>query len=474
MSRIGRGVQAVIGWMFILGIAALSGCSKDPSAGGAQQGAQSPTGAAPPAHVSVVRVWHTELDKDARRVLQEVMNDFSKANPGIKMEEEGVPWGQLNQKLVAGLAAGDVPDLVHLEPFMAASLYRRGQLEPLDDIYSAIGLDDVFPAVRDLQLFDGHRYGIAYGVGCTYWAVRKDLLSQAGLATPKTWADFIAAAATLTERDAAGTVTRYGVMIPGDPFFIDQLSCELIASNGGQLIDSSGNPNFEQRPVVEMLEFWRDMAQYAPPNWSSSTYLEQFRLLAAGRVSMVPVTYARALKNIEADAPEGTGNADVFGFIPSPVGPSGRFGFTTLDCEPWAILKAARHGDVARRFLVFLYEQTNYVRFCQTVPIHLTPIRISAATSEEYQNTPFVSRWHEWQDRVITMLKSPYALPILFNRPEDRNVPYLMELNGERVITDAVLAVAVDHKPAAAVAHEAQEKANAILKRLGLGEGQRP
>lgn len=449
--------SSTIHFTLILILAALAACSQHPSSD--------------PPTPTVVRVWHTELDPDARRVLRSIMDEFCKANPSIRLEEEAIPWGQLNQKLIAGLASGDVPDLVHLQPFMAASLHRRGQLEPLDDVYAAIGLDDVFPAVRDLQLFDGKRYGIAHAVGCTYWAVRKDLMHDAGLSPPTTWAAFVDAAAKLTVRDANGEITRYGVMLPGDPFFIDQLSCELIASNGGHLFDATGKPDFTQQSVVEMLTFWRDISKYAPSNWSGTTYLDQFRLFAAGNVSMVPVTYARALKNIESDAPSGIGNTDVYGFIPTPTGPSGNAGYTTLDCEPWAILKSAKHADVARRFLIFLYDAPNYARFCRTVPVHLTPVLKSVATNEEYLNTPLITRWRNWQNRANEMLESPYAMPILFNRAEDRNVPYLMELSGERIITNAVLAVAVEGKDPKTAAMEAQDKALALLKRLDLTGG---
>jgi sn-glycerol 3-phosphate transport system substrate-binding protein len=63
----------------------------------------------------------------------------------------------------------------------------------------------------------------------------------------------------LVRKDAAGNVTRYGIMIPstGYPYWMFQA---FARQNGEVLMNPDGNRTFFDKPaVVEALEFWRDL-----------------------------------------------------------------------------------------------------------------------------------------------------------------------------------------------------------------------
>ena len=59
----------------------------------------------------VVSVWHTEPNPKTKAVMEEIIADFQKANPGIKVEQEALGWGDLDKKMQAALASGALPDL---------------------------------------------------------------------------------------------------------------------------------------------------------------------------------------------------------------------------------------------------------------------------------------------------------------------------------------------------------------------------
>src|SRR5439155_23313403 len=107
---------------------------------------------------------------------------------------ESVAWSSLSAKLAVALQSHNEPDLTHLEPFMVAQLYSRNLLLPIDDVIEGIEKDNddsIYKGVRDLQYYKGSRYGIAYAVGTTAFAYRKDVADKLGLATPKTWAEYV-------------------------------------------------------------------------------------------------------------------------------------------------------------------------------------------------------------------------------------------------------------------------------------------
>lgn len=420
--------------------------------------------------IKTLRIWETETDPSAGKVMDEIAMAFEEKYPNIKIEHEAIPWGELSRKLITALSAGDVPDLVHLEPFMVASMQSKGLLVPIDDVIESIGKDDLYDAVKELQFFDGHFYGIAYAIGTTYFSYRKDWAEEKGLTVPRTWSEYIGFIKALTEdTDGDGTIDRYGVILPGgSPFFVDQLTTELVASNGGRLFDENFRPTFTEKQVVETLELWREMAKYAPPDWTSEGYVDQFRSIAMGKGASVPVTYARASKQIDKDAPEGINNPEHFAVMTQPVGPSGDISYSTIDCEPWAIFASSKMIKEAEEFLKFFYQKEQYLPYCSQVPIHLTPIKPSIAESEEYLSNPFIEKWRPWLDQSIKMIQEGRTRPILMPEPDDKNIPFLMELQGSRILTDMVLAVTNEGKSPEEAAEDAQKKAEAFIEEMGF------
>lgn len=418
---------------------------------------------------ATLRVWQTESDPGAQKALGEIAAEFEVTHPGVTVQLEGIAWGALSQKLTVALSTGDVPDIAHLQPFMAASLHQKGLLMPIDDVIGELNAADIYPAVRDLQFFDGHYYGIAYAVGTTYFAYRKDWAAARGLPVPDTWRDYLAFVKALTEdSDHDGKIDRYGVILPGgSPFFMDQFTVELVASNGGRLFDPNGRPTLTEKPVLETLEFWRELVKYAPPDWTSEDYAAQFRSFAAGRGATVPVTYARAARQIEKDAPQ-IADPEYFAVMTQPLGPSGKTSYSTIDCEPWVILSGSKNADLAKEFLKAYYKKDNYLKVVSQVPIQLTPIIRSLAEGSDYLDLPFVKKWKPWHAEALQMMREGRTRPIFLAEEDDRVLPFLMEVQGSRVLTDMVLAVAVEGQAPEQAASEAQKKAEELITRLGF------
>src|SRR5205823_3004110 len=122
---------------------------------------------------TTLRIWQTAVDPKAVAVLKDIATEFERTHPSEHVAIESVAWGALSSKLTTAVGAGHSPDIAHLEPFMFSSMQSKNLLEPLDDVISSLNLDDIYPAVKDLQLFEGHRYGIAHAFGITYFAYRK-------------------------------------------------------------------------------------------------------------------------------------------------------------------------------------------------------------------------------------------------------------------------------------------------------------
>ena len=104
----------------------------------------------------VVTLWHTEPNPRSVAVMDELTAQYSKMNPGITINHEPIPWGDLDTKLQAALAAGAPPDASHGQAYVERSLSDKGLLLPIDEVIESIGADDIYDVVKKLNYHDGH------------------------------------------------------------------------------------------------------------------------------------------------------------------------------------------------------------------------------------------------------------------------------------------------------------------------------
>ncbi|MFI7383691.1 ABC transporter substrate-binding protein [Streptomyces sp. NPDC049813] len=156
--------------------------------------------------------------------------EFTKANPDIAVN---VVWGadvsQYETKLNAALLGADAPDLFELGDFRA-EMARKGQLEPLDDVYGT-ARDGFNKADLDYLTVDGKLYGIKTIDDIMVLYYRKSLLKKAGVTPPTTFTELADTAKKLTTGGAKGLfIGNDGI---GDSPYL------LAWSQGADLIDGT-------------------------------------------------------------------------------------------------------------------------------------------------------------------------------------------------------------------------------------------
>jgi multiple sugar transport system substrate-binding protein len=419
-----------------------------------------------PAHAQkVVRIWQTETEAQTLAVLNQIAADFEKTRPGVSVKIEGLAWGDLEKRLTAALAAGAPPDASHGQPITCVSFAAKGLLRPLDDLVDAIGKDNLVDAFRNLCYREGRYYGVGHSPASSVFVYRKDLLAEKKLQVPRTWDDLIRVAQGLRE-EKDGQVVRYGLTMTGAPLFINIGVGELLKTNNGRLFDAEGRPTLTEKPVIELLDFYKKLNTVLPPGWTGHGYLDTFANLANGKAAMLYQAYGRGVGYIEKYAPKELANPEHFAVADKLVGPSGKAPAAQLDCEPWMVFKDAKHGDEAVEFLKFLFKEENYIRYLHTVPIHLTPMTKSTFRSAKYGDNPTIRKWRPWVDMQEKYFKNDWVKPILVTEWNDLDRPYLLEVMGSGIIVDMVMD-AVKGMPSAEAAARAQKRVEELLQRGG-------
>jgi len=174
------------------------------------------------------------------KVIQGQAEKFNRSQPGVKV----VPFyagaygagGPMQQKLLASMAAGSVPDVVQLEIHATCTFASKGALLSLDELMAKSQHDrkeDFLPVLTNTAC-DGKTYGIPFNrsVPILYW--NRDRFQKAGLAgPPKTWAEVAAMAPKLTQEGAGGPGAKVFGFMPINQWWFFQA---MTWSNGGEML----------------------------------------------------------------------------------------------------------------------------------------------------------------------------------------------------------------------------------------------
>lgn len=194
---------------------------------------------------------------------KQMIADFEKANPNIKVEGVGASSAELTSRVQADVAAGRIPDVVQMVfsdlDFTVDNLgaVALEDIVPADEL--AAHFDGMVPNGLDLGKLNGKTYGLAYTFSTPVLFYNADLFKKAGLdpdSPPKTWADVKAAAVAIKEKTEADGIAT-GIFGPsaGDWLFQGVLR----SNNGGLMSDDRKQLTFAQPASVEAVAMLRDL-----------------------------------------------------------------------------------------------------------------------------------------------------------------------------------------------------------------------
>ncbi len=292
-----------------------------------------------------LNVW-LDLDFVATDSLfQEVVNDFERAYPNVKVNIRAYVREVLPSKVQAALQLGDPPDVVQGHVFAMAA---RGFAEPLDDLWAEWGAESNFlPQAVDEVTWDRVKYGIPLDVYTLVLIYNKAAFQDAGLSYPDvdyTWRQFADDAAALTTPDKS----RYGVGFTVEPWYV----FAWLAEAGGDLM--VGDPFIGYRFTlddpnnIEALRYLTSMAHdgLGPlPTSRPRDYEDPRKLFLEGKVAMFfgapwDIHY---IQTHSPDLPVGV--------IQLPKTPAGTGAASALGSTGLFVPRGSRHRQVAFEFM---------------------------------------------------------------------------------------------------------------------------
>ena len=319
-------------------------------------------------------------------IIKEVINDFEKENPNIKINFIHVPQNYF-QKMHLMFASNTPPDVLFLN-----NLYLPIYANYLEDLSQYINKEDFFPQTLDGLSYDGKLLGVPRDVSNLVLYINLDKTTLPN----KNWSlqDLI------NRCQNSKTETTFCISHEDSIYW----ALPYLSYFGGGILDRNLNPIIDSENSITALNFYRDLVSkyhYAPAKSEvgSSTLAQMFM---EGKI----IFYLSGRWMYPKISEKADFNWAVINF---PYGESPQL----LDTSGWAVAKASKHKEAAIKFVQFISSEQTSKYFTDTGLI--IPARKSSAKAlnnnkhnekvfleviEKSENTPVSKDYNKLTDKL--------------------------------------------------------------------------
>jgi multiple sugar transport system substrate-binding protein len=339
--------------------------------------------------------WSREGNPERVARTQKNLEAF-KEKTGIDVELVVVDETALFTLILVNAAAGTLPDVVHHPAAVTSRWVKEGLLnaDAAAEVVAELSAETFYPAALETVEVDGQYAAVPIDGTGNVTHYRTDWFEEAGLAPPRTYADVLAAAKALHDPENQ----RYGLTMttdPGNQAMQTRLEHFALA-NGCYPVDEAGEANFDSPNCLELLEFEKELRQYAPEGLFDSVAARAVYLAGQAAMTIEGTSTLHRLAGLDdsqlATCAECAENpaylAENTGLIATLSGPSGKP--TALGSVIALGISADANVEPAQEFVRYMLTD-GYTEWLAQAPNILKPTRLGTAEDPER----FVNAWRE-------------------------------------------------------------------------------
>lgn len=313
--------------------------------------------AQPAASPATLQVWweDTWTEKD---VWENIVKGFTATHPNITLTSVPVPFGDMQTKVLTGLAGGLSLDILYSHPVLNATYAAKGALIELDSYLktSTLKLDDFFESALLQHRYKGKLYSIPLDHECNLYFYNTDAVKKAGLEDPNalyrqgkwTLDTYIQYVGKLSQ--GTGTDRVYGAAeIPKSL----RIQAVWIWGQGGDVFTDDYSATRINEP--EALKAWEFLADHIRKGWAPS--IDVINNAQAGATGLFNSGRLVFINNIRAyvwTLKEGV----PANMVPHPVMPNGKE-YARIGTDAEGIYSKTPNRDLAWQALEYLVTNAN-------------------------------------------------------------------------------------------------------------------
>ena len=333
-------------------------------------------------------------------VLSELVPEFERANPGIRVRVQQIPWSAAHEKLLTSYVGDATPDIAMLGNTWVPEFVALDALEPLDARVSqstVVDRGDFFPGIWNTNVVDSVTYGIPWYVDTRVLFYRTDLLADAGYASmPTTWADWLEAMRRIKSKM---TAQQYPLLIPiteWPPIVI------LGLQSGSSLLNAQGTEGaFSEPEFLRAFEFYVGLFnEKLAPALSGSEISNLYQEFERGNIAMYisgPWQIGEFTNRIPASMQDKWMTAP----LPGVDGP----GVSLAGGATLALFRRSENKDAAWKLMEYLSRTDVQVKFHDLTGD--LPARRSAWQDSSLAGNKYAAAFRDQLERVVPTPKVP-------------------------------------------------------------------
>jgi multiple sugar transport system substrate-binding protein len=362
---------------------------------GGPAGCNGPTRGTP----TTLRFWAMGREGE---VVQELLADFERENPDIRVRVQQIPWSAAHEKLLTAYVGRSTPDLAQLGNTWISEFSALRALEPLDTWVASsrpVDRDDFFPGIWDTNVIDGITYGVPWYVDTRVLFYRKDALVRAGYAEmPQTWDDWRTA---MEKVKAVAGPDRYAIFLPLNEW--NPLAILGLQAGSPLLSDDATRGAFRTAAFRRAFGFYLDLfGERLAPSVSNNEIANVYQEFGRGLFAMYitgPWNVGEFGRRLPAELQDAWETAP----LPGPEGAES--GISLAGGSSLVVFRGSEHKEAAWRVIAFLSRPEQQVKFN-----HLTgdlPARRAAWQDDALARDPHIRAFRTQLERVVSTPKVP-------------------------------------------------------------------
>ncbi len=333
-------------------------------------------------------------------VVSQLIPEFERLNPGIRVDLQQLPWLSAHEKLLTAFAGESLPDVSPIGNTWIPEFAALGALEPLDArIADTPGFDvpDYFPGVWNSGVVDARTYAVPWYVETRLPFYRVDVLREAGVETlPESWDQWRQAMAAIKRHVGPD---RYPILLPLNEF--EPLLSLAVQQPEPLLRDGGRYGNFRSEGFRQTLSFYKEMFD---KGWAP--------VLTNNQISNVWDEFGKGFHSFYISGPWNIamfkerlppGPQDDWMTMPLP-GPDGP-GASLANGTSFVIFRGSEHKDAAWELVAYLSRPDVQARF-HALTGNLPPRR-SPWQAPGLAKDPYARAFGEQLERAVPTPKVP-------------------------------------------------------------------
>jgi multiple sugar transport system substrate-binding protein len=407
----------------------------------AEKPAEAAPAAAKPsaAPVTITFMSWSAADSLGRKIDNGLTEEYMKANPGVTIKTEDVPFNDYMKKLQTMFAADIGPDVLWDSIWRQPKFVQAGAVIALDDLVKGDNtIPKYTPAALDMGKYKGKLYGLP--LGASTWVVHYNstLFAEAGLKNPGelkaanqwSWDALKDAALKIGKREGDRLVTQ-GYMTDRQAY----TWMNYAFNNGAQYVDKAGVKfQVDSKESVEALQWLADfiLTHKVSPTLTDQQGGDYVPRFSTGKLALMTTWAGSAI-----DVKKVIGDKAQFDIIELPVSKSGRESGGYWHANLINVNSKTKSREHAWGMGKLAASAKAEITRIESGQLN-TPLIDDPALIETYKKTTPVKNGLV----VIDLLKTPVPLPYNESWEEQRFrivEPYMAEVyDGKKKVADTI------------------------------------